>query len=158
MIILQDTREKQPWNFTSYEQCAAQKITYLSEGDYTLDGYPFLINIERKKNVTELANNLGRKYKQFCAELEKLQQYKFRYILCEFSKEEMLIYPTGAKLPKWLYRKIRMSGKFLQHRVNELIEKYNIEFIFCGDRFSAQKKAIELLSMAKEEYDKERNR
>ena len=155
MIILQDTREKQPWSFTSYEQCAAQKVFHLSEGDYTLEEYPFLISIERKKSVTELANNLGRKYQQFRAEMEKLQQYRFRYVLCEFSQEEMLIYPTGAKLPRRLLRKIKMSGKFLQHRVNELIDQYGIDFVFCGDRFSAQEKAVELLLSAKKIYDEE---
>lgn len=156
MIILQDTREKQPWSFRSYEQCTAQKISHLSEGDYTLEEYPFLINIERKKSVTELANNLGRKYTQFKNEMDKLQQYRFRYVLCEFSHEQMIVYPAGAKLPKWLSRKIRMSGKFLEHRVNELIDKYGIEFVFCGDRFSAQEKAIELLEEAKNIYEKER--
>lgn len=155
MIILQDTREKQPWSFTSYEQCAAQKIEHLSEGDYTLKEFPLLISIERKKSVTELANNLGRKYEQFKNEMDRLQKYRFRYVVCEFTQEQMLIYPTGAKLPRRLFKKIRMSGKFLQHRVNELIDKYGIEFIFCNDKFEAQDKAISLLLEAKRVYETE---
>lgn len=158
MIILQDTREKQPWSFVSYDNCTAQKTQHLDEGDYTIEEIPLLISIERKKSVTELANNLGRKYSQFQNEMDRLQKYRFRYVLCEFTQEQMLIYPTGSKLPKRLFRKIRMSGKFLQHRVNELIDKYGIEFIFCENRFEAQEKAMQLLLKAKEIYEEENRR
>lgn len=155
MIILQDTREKQPWKFVMYEQCSGQKIKYLLAGDYVLEGYPDLICIERKKTVTELANNLGAKYSQFKDEMERLQHYRFRYVICEFTQEKMLIYPTGSKLPRWLLKKIKMSGKFLQHQINELIDRYGIEFVFCENKFEATNRAMELLLKAKEIYDQE---
>jgi hypothetical protein len=155
ITILQDTREKMPWTFQGYKECAAQKIEYISEGDYTLEGYPGLIAIERKRNVSELANNLGRKYSQFKKEMERLQKYRFRYVLCEFSQEDMLVYPAGVKLPLRILNKIRMGGKFLQHRVNELVDTYGIEFIFCEDRFDARNTAMGLLLAAQKVYDDE---
>jgi hypothetical protein len=51
----------------------------LPEGDYTLADYPFLVAVERKRSVNEIATNLGKKYHQFTAELERLKQYRFRY-------------------------------------------------------------------------------
>ena len=43
IIIIQDTREQQPWKFISDKRCAAQSVACLSEGDYTLADYPNLI-------------------------------------------------------------------------------------------------------------------
>ena len=158
MIILQDTREKIPWNFISYNKCKGQIIRGLSEGDYTIENYLHLICIERKRSVLELANNLGRKYSQFKNELSKLQQYRFRYVICEFPEQELLIYPTGCKLPTRLLNKIRMGGKFLHKRVNELIDTYEIPFIFCENRFEAKDKAMELMLAAKEIHERENTR
>jgi hypothetical protein len=155
LIIIQDTREKIPWNFISYNKCKGQIIHSLSEGDYTLEAYPKLICIERKKSVVELAMNLGKKYKQFRAELNRLQTYRFRYVICEFPEQQLLIYPTGCKLPKKILNKLRMSGKFLHKRVTELTDEYSIEFIFCQNRFEAKDKAMELFLAAKEIYDRE---
>ena len=155
MIIIQDTREKIPWNFIAYDNCKGQIIRGLSAGDYTLDGYPDLVCIERKKSVNEIASNLGTKYTQFQNEMERLQVYRFRYVICEFTEEQLLIYPKNSGLPKRLQKKLRMSGKFLYHRINELIDRFNIEFIFCENRFEAEDKALELLQRAKDIYDEE---
>jgi len=156
MIILQDTREKIPWNFISYDICLEQRLCVLSEGDYTLHDYPNLVCIERKRLVTEIAINLGKKYKQFIDEMKRLQKYRFRYVICEFPEQELIIYPTNCKLPKRILSRIRMTGKFLHKRISEIIDKYQIEFIFCEHKYEAQDKAIELLIQAKNIYDQER--
>jgi hypothetical protein len=155
ITILQDTREQQPWHFLGDNRCLAQRVECLSEGDYTLDGYPDLVCVERKKSVSEIANNLGTNYTRFKNELERLRRYRFRYVVCEFTQQQLIIYPKGSKLPKWVIRRIKMGGKFLQHRINELIDEYQIEFIFCEDRFEARDKCIELLLQAKQIYDEE---
>ncbi len=155
MIILQDTKEKTPWSFKSYDQCEAQKLIHLEEGDYTLEEYPLLIALERKKSVAELATNLGMKYIQFKNEMERLRQYRFRYVICEFSEIEVLNYPHASKLPAAVKAKLRMSGKFLMHRISELIDTYGIEFVYCNNRYGATKKAMELLLNAECIYQKE---
>ena len=145
MIIIQDTREQQPWNFNSYNECSAQICDTLKTGDYAIQKYPSLIILERKKSVGELANNLGKHYDRFVRELERMQEYTHRYVICEFSYEKLLMFPKGTNLPRRVRSKIRMSGKFLAKRVNELMTCYETEFIFCKDKFEAQDKAMELL-------------
>ena len=156
MIILQDTKEKLPWSFASYEYCDEQKPTHLEEGDYMVEGCPLLIAIERKRSVPELANNLGLKYTQFKNEMERLQKYRFRYVICEFSESEVINYPHTSKLPMAVKAKIRTSGKFLIKRISYLIDTYGIQFLYCGNRSSAQRKAMELLINATNIYDQER--
>jgi hypothetical protein len=155
ITIIQDTREQQPWKFISDNRCTAQIVACLSEGDYTLVDYPNLVCIERKKSVSEIANNLGTNYTRFKNELERLRKYRFRYVVCEFTEEQLLIYPKGSKLPKWVIRRIKMGGKFLHHRIKELIEEYQIEFVFCEDKIEAKHTAMELLLKAKKVYDDE---
>lgn len=155
MKILQDTKEKLPWSLARYDQCAEQKPTHLTEGDYTIEEYPYLIAIERKRSVSEIANNLGLKWTQFKNEMEKLKQYRFRYVVCEFSESEVINYPHSAKLPRAVKKKIRMSGKFLLKRISELEETYGIKFIYCGNRDTAQKKAMELFADAEAIYQRE---
>jgi hypothetical protein len=156
MIILQDTKEKTPWSFASFEQCTAQKLIHLNEGDYTIEEYPLLVALERKKTVEELATNLGMKYAQFKNEMERLRQYRFRYVVCEFSEIDILNYPHKSKLPAAVKAKLRMNGKFLMHRISELIDTYEIEFVYCNNRYSATKKALELLLDAERIYQQER--
>jgi hypothetical protein len=48
-----------------------------------------------------------------------------------------------------------MSGKFLHHRIKELIDEYQIEFIFCEDKIEAKHITIELFLKAKKVYDDE---
>jgi hypothetical protein len=154
MIIIQDTREKLPWSFISYEGCKEQKIKSLSEGDYTLSDYTNLIAIERKRTVNEIANNLGKKYVQFKKELEKLKKYRFKYVICEFLQAEVAIYPTG--LPPFIKKKIKIGGKFLLKRIEEVVNNYEIEFVYCNNRYDAQDKAYELITKAKYIYDQEK--
>jgi hypothetical protein len=163
MIILQDTKEKLPWNLTAYGQCDEQREAHLLEGDYTLADYPLLIAIERKRNTSEIAMNLGRKFKQFQAEMDRLQQYRFRYVLCEFFEPEVANYPHSSKLPQAVKAQVRVNGKFLLSRISYLQDTYGIEFIYCGNRKAAMTKAMELLINAenivrKERVDTERSR
>ena len=155
MIILQDTKEKLPWSFARYEQCDEQKPTHLTEGDYTIEEYPYLIAIERKKSVSEIATNLGLKYVQFKNEMEKLKEYRYRYVVCEFSESEVVNYPHSSKLPRAVKAKLRMSGKFLMKRIQDLHICYEIPFIYCGNREMAQRKAMELLLDAEATYQRE---
>lgn len=158
MIIIQDTREKEPWNFIHYDTCKGQEIKKLDCGDYTLHDIPDLIIIERKKSTSEITINLGIKYKQFVSEFEKMQRYRFRYVICEFTMEELLKFPLGSGIPKSKWKSLKMTGRFLMHRVNELSDDYGVEFIFCGNREAAREKTMELLLEAKDIYEEEYNR
>lgn len=153
MLILQDSREKIPWNFESYN--IEKKVCALNTGDYGIDKCGKLITIERKRSVSELAGNLGKNYKRFRNELDRMKDYRFKYVICEFLYEELLKYPYNIGLPKKVIKKIRMSGKFLASRVSKLTDEYELEFIFCENLFVARDKAVELLIQAYNVYKSE---
>jgi hypothetical protein len=98
--------------------------------------------------VSELANNLGREYERFLREFERMQKFKEKYVLCEFTLEELIEYPRGAKLPAYLLKSVKMNGKFMLIRVNELENKYNVKFIFCKNKIEAEQTAFELFKTA----------
>ena len=53
--IIVDTREQTPWEF-GFHNTAKRK---LDTGDYSMEGYESLFTIERKRSVSEIANNLS---------------------------------------------------------------------------------------------------
>ena len=151
MIIIQDTREKIPWNFVEFPECTGQIRQTVSAGDYILSGHETLITIDRKKRPAELANNLGMYQDRFERELQRMQEFSYRYVLCEFSYEKLLMFPKGSGLPRRVTKRIRAKGKFLVTQVARLSEEYDVEFVFCQDRAEAQDQAIQLFKEALED-------
>ncbi|MHA2428855.1 MAG: hypothetical protein ACXADB_12605, partial [Candidatus Hermodarchaeia archaeon] len=112
-----------------------------------------LITIDRKKKPAELANNLGMYKERFARELERMRDYKYRYIICEFPYEKLVMFPKGSGLPRYIQRKVRAKGKFLVKQVERMSEEYEVEFIFCANREEAQERAIELFKEALQSED-----
>lgn len=150
MIILQDTREKMPWDFSFYG--IETKKQKLDTGDYTVEGLEHLLCFERKRNTGEISTNLGYKWKQFSSEFDRMALFKYKYIICEFPFSDLIIFPENSGIPKKFWNGLRMTGNFLQKRFTEETEKRGIEIIYCENTSEAQKKVIEL---SKEIYQKE---
>ena len=81
MLLLKDTREQKGWLFDSGDYCNGMKAVALKTGDYTLEGFEEVVCIERKKSVEEIANNVGKEKKRFDAEMERINEYTFKYII-----------------------------------------------------------------------------
>lgn len=144
--ILRDNKEKVGfWNFAFAKEVDSIEETHLKTGDYSIKGLTDYICIERKKTTGEIAINLGQKWKTFEAEFERMSHIPYRYVICEFTIENLMEYPVNSNLPKYLWAKTRLRGKFMFSRINMLSEKYGVEFIFAGNKEQAEKKAIELL-------------
>lgn len=147
MIIIQDTREKEPWHFECYDG-VQQVVGTVNTGDYIIQGKETLITIDRKKQPSELATNLGYERERFEREMKRMAIYKYRYVICEFPYEKLLMFPKGSGLPKHVQSKIRARGKFLVKRVQQLSEEYGVKFLFCMNRMEAQDRAMELIQEA----------
>lgn len=145
MIIIQDTREKTPWDFTFYENCTEQIVGTVKTGDYTIQGFEDKICIERKRNTSELAINLGKKSKPFYKELERMKSFRYRYIICEFPFHIIGDFPKNSGMPRNKYKFVKMNPNFIKSQINAITDKYEIEFIFCNTDFDAQEKAIEIM-------------
>lgn len=146
MIILVDTREQQPWDFGFHG--IASKSQKLDTGDYTLEGTDKLICIERKKTTGELALNLGQKKKAFDAEMERMSEFKFKYLLFEFSMSDMLVFPKNSGIPSNLMKNVRINSKYMLKCLEEYQNKYEIEIIYANNRDSAINFTVELLKDA----------
>lgn len=148
IIIVSDTREKQPWNFRFYKECGGQISARLKYGDYTVLGYEDIVVIERKKNVGELSGNLGAKQKQFEKELQRMERVKYKYLICECDQKDILSFPINSGIPKRYWYKLRMTGPLILKTLNGLCEEYGIEPFFCCDKVQAEMKAMELIKDA----------
>ena len=118
--IVVDTREQQPWSFDHF----AKAHKKLDTGDYSIDGLQHLLAIERKKSVSEFANNIVES--RFKDVIIRLSQLKYSFLLLEFDLEDVLIYPIGSTVPKRMWDKIKISPAFLLKNILELQLEHNI--------------------------------
>tara|TARA_E500000331_G_scaffold355453_1_gene410987 strand:+ start:2949 stop:3425 length:477 start_codon:yes stop_codon:yes gene_type:complete len=133
--IIVDTREQQPWSFEDY----STSIAKLDTGDYSIEGLEEIICIERKKSVSEVANNITES--RFKDVINRLKEIKYPFVLLEFDLYDVLRYPVGSNVPKRMWSKIRISPAFIMKNILDLELKHNIHVIFCGDEVNASKLA-----------------
>jgi ERCC4-type nuclease len=149
-IVLKDSREKQGWDFPRDNLCLGIEIAALKTGDYTLKGYEHLICIERKKEVAEIAGNVGKYKKRFEAEMQRINEFKHAFIICEFSLQDIIDYPKFSRVPKERRENIVISGKYVLKCLIEYQLKYNVKLIFCDN---AENAAIFARSLMKRLYE-----
>lgn len=143
--VIIDTREKNPWELTS---SSIREVSYegIKTGDYTVRGLEGVLCIERKKSVAELAQNINQK--RFKNELERMREFRWKYLLLEADLQEVIDFPKGADLPPKVLEKIRVSGAYLLKCINRMESKYGVHFIFCGNRYNASWVATNLMKEA----------
>ena len=147
MKIICDTREKRPWDFIFYPDVEIQS-TALKVGDYTTPSLKDLLTIDRKATPFELAVNLGQKKdkERFYKELEKMKEFKYSYIICEFSESEVYKFPNNAGVLPAVKKKIRLTGRGLRKLISVAEEMFGVPFIFCNDKVEAEEFAYSLMA------------
>lgn len=83
MKIITDTREQLNLDFSKFRDVESVR-TKLDAGDYSVVGYENLISFERK-SVQDLVGTLVGGHQRFLRELERMKNYKEKYILIEHS-------------------------------------------------------------------------
>lgn len=142
MKIYIDTREKQQWSFNE-EEFEIERLK-LDTGDYYVEELPDMV-IERKRTTGELATNLGRKWKQFEAELKRMQDYKYAYIICEFPIQNLDIYPEKSGLTEKAKAQTRMNPGFIKSRFFGACSLYNITPLFFNNSNEARECFLDLI-------------
>jgi len=153
-----DSREKHPWT-----PMMETEVIKLDEGDYCLKELleyeqrtgKKTIRIERKASPGELAINLGKLIDTFEREVKRLAEYDEKYLICEFTLDELAEFPKNSNLPEnILYKKnakgrkiknLRMNGKFMLVRLDHLYRTYDLQIIYAGNKDNACNIAIDLL-------------
>lgn len=146
--VIRDTREQKNngWIFDADKVCSGTTTRKLDTGDYSLEGKEELFVIERKGSLPEWAHNLNEK--RFEQEMERLEQFKWPFIVLEFTVEDLLNWPNNCGLPADKIKEVRTSSFFLLRRVCELEMKYKTKIIFAGNKgkevaFSLFKRVME---------------
>lgn len=129
MRIICDTREKTPWQFTS-SQIKSVEVKKLDTGDYTLENFEDLLCIERKKSVSEISSNIIEK--RFENELVRMSEFPHKFMILEFSFEDVLNFPRGSGIPPKKWRYVKIKPQFIVKKLAEYIIKYNISIIYAG--------------------------
>lgn len=137
--IIIDTREQKPWEFSNH----ATANHKLDTGDYSIQGLENILAIERKRNISEFANNITES--RFIDVVERLSKTKYSFILFEFDMKDVMSYPIGSNIPKRLWNKIRISPAFIIKHIVDLQVEHNIKIIFCGNSENAEKIALSLM-------------
>lgn len=144
MIIIQDTREKFPWDFNFYGLKQVRKA--LKTGDYALEGSNHFV-FERKRNTGEISMNLGLKWKQFESELIRMSEdYVCPHIICEFPESDIDIFPVNSTIPKSRWKYLRMSPAFIKRRLYDSCEKYNIQLLFFDNPKQAEQEVFNIIN------------
>jgi ERCC4-type nuclease len=137
--IIIDTREQQPWSFEHYTTASRK----LDTGDYSIEGLEDTVCIERKKSVSEVANNLTES--RFIDVVDRMSKFKYAFLLLEFDLAQVLSYPIGSNLPRRLWDKIKISPAFIVKHILELQLNHNIKVLFCGSSSDAEQMAEYIL-------------
>ncbi len=160
MNIIQDTREQNGWNFEIYEECTGIIRQGLTVGDYTTEEILDLENrtdnkilrIERKGSTGELAGNVGKYYKRFERELVKLSEYEHAYIICEFPLDYIFDFPEHSKIPKKIWKYLKMDGRAIYSLFKKLEEKYEITVLYAKSKDDAEAQAIQIFKEVHDAY------
>lgn len=137
--VLRDSGEHEGhgWIFDESESCAGTVRANLYTADYSLEGYydNKRFAVERKGTVGEFAANISQKEKwsDFKDELQRLEEFKFPFVICEFPFSLLKTYPIGSDIPKKVWPYIRVKPQFLLKRIEEIFLNFKTKFIFTDN-------------------------
>jgi ERCC4-type nuclease len=88
-IVLIDTREKYPFDFSRFKNwITGEKRKALKGGDYSIEGMETLLVLERK-TLTDLITTVIQQRDRFFKQCEKMSKYPWRALLIEASYEDI---------------------------------------------------------------------
>lgn len=114
--------------FTANERCLGTSSATLATGDYTIEGYEEDLIIERKGSIGEFANNLCQK--RFMRELDRLEEFKWPFLLLEFELNDLIQYPKN--MPRNVQKTTRVHGFMLLRKLVEIQLLYKTKIVFVG--------------------------
>lgn len=126
-----DTREKRDvLLFPEDKYCTGTKRKALKTGDISIEGLEDIFVIERKRTTAEISMNAFED--RFKRELERLQQFKYKFILCQFDANTILNFPKGSGIPPRFWDSVCVSGSYLLARIMYIQINYKIPVILAG--------------------------
>lgn len=149
--IIVDTREQIPWEF-GFHTTSRRK---LDTGDYAIEGMEDLLCIERKQSVSEIANNITEK--RFPAFLERMGAFHHKFILCEFSLDDVYNFPRGSDIPERLWPKLKITNNYILRCLIEMALNHDIHICYCGDSEAAERLCVQIMRRIYRKYKDNEN-
>lgn len=149
--IIVDTREQIPWEF-GFHTTSKRK---LDTGDYSMEGYESLFTIERKRSVSEIANNITEP--RFKDVLSRMSKIPHSFMILEFSIDDIYQFPVGSDIPKKIWDKLKISGNYIMKYLVQAQLNHNIHILFCGSSENAERTAVSIMKRIYEKYSSKSN-
>ena len=150
--VVKDTREQDGYFFSEFNTCAGMIEEKLDTGDYSIKGMEDKICIERKGCVEELAVNLGQKKHAFLAEIERMEAFPHKFIVLEFSLEDLIKFPDDTRIPVKNKASLKITGKYMLKCLFEFQLYNNVQILFCGNKYNAFLAVSSILKRVNEMY------
>lgn len=150
--VVKDTREQDGYFFSEFNTCAGMVEEKLDTGDYSIKGMEDKICIERKGCVEELAVNLGQKKHAFLAEIERMNSFPHKFIVLEFSLEDLIKFPDETRIPVKNKASLKITGKYMLKCLFEFQLYNNVQILFCGNKYNAFLAVSSILKRVNEMY------
>jgi len=134
MIILADSREKQPYDFNRWP--VEIQEAGLKTGDYSIFGFEDKISIERK-SLNDLIGCLkGKDRERFEKELARARSYELFAVIIEADLSDVA---------NGLYQS-QMKPTAAIQSITAFHVRYGVPFLFCGNRAGGEYLTFSLLS------------
>jgi hypothetical protein len=150
--VIKDTREQEGYFFNEFNTCKGMVEQKLDTGDYSILGLEDKICIERKGCIEELAVNLGQKKHAFLDEIERMKTFDHKFIILEFSLEDLLKFPDDTRIPNKNKSSMKITGKYILKCLMEFQIYDQIQIVFCGNKHNAFLLVSSLLKRLNEKY------
>lgn len=134
--VIRDTREQDGWTFSRSKAVTNIIDDKLDTGDYAVVGLVDKLCIERKATTAEIANNISER--RFYAELERMQAYPHRFLVCEFAFKDVLDFPRNSGIPFNKQKFLRITAPFMLKTMTDIQVKYNVNVIYAGNKGYAE--------------------
>ena len=155
--IIKDTREQEGYYFKPFGACTGMSVEKLDTGDYAIRGLEEYCCVERKGCVEELALNLGQGKDRFYREIDRMQEFKHKFLILEFTQQELMKFPDDSRVPIKNQAAVKITGRYMLKCLVELQLYHDIHVIFCGDKYHGFLMVSSILKRINEEYGKDRN-
>ena len=154
--VIKDTREQDGYTFESftgrYTSCKGMVVRKLDTGDYSLEGLEDKLCIERKGRISELAINLGKDRRRFMDEIERMKSFPFKFLILEFSLQDLLDFPENSDIPEEKWSSVRITSRYMLKLLIELQMYHDVHIIFCENKRNAKDVINSIFKRVNEHY------
>lgn len=129
-LVIRDTREQEGWTFPCSDTCDGTIEETMKTGDYTIRGYESVLSVERKASTAEISMNMFQP--RFVRELERMEQFKHSYLVCEFTIADIVSFPFRSGIPQSKWKQLKTTPQLLMKKLIEFQLRFKTKWIFAG--------------------------